>query len=505
MSIDSAREDAIAVRGRRIAESGEYWPGRAPAGTPLPPETTEDGQIAAGKPVEGMPRLWRATDLKTAEQPRWLAKGRLPRGAISLLVGDEGIGKSLLWVWVAAAVTTGKALPQFGIPAREAATVILVCTEDDWTTTVRPRLDVAGADLNLVEVICTEDDGSGSPVFPRDLFLIVEAEQRPALIVVDAWLDTVPAALSVRDPQHARQALHPWREAATLTDAAVLLLCHTNRVVSANARDRYGATGELRKKARMTLFAQTSEDNRLVVGPEKMNTAAPIPASTFTIAAVPHFRPTDDSDGTVPLLVYAGDSDRTAREHLAANTDFGEEPGGNPAKLFLLDYLTREGGEAKAADVLKAGRVAGFSDQEMKDARRRHRRPRIESRKASGFSDGWVWALRDEGGTPPEGGTKYPEGGGGGSQYPMPPSTPPSPPSTNVPPSADSSTAPDSGPESRPAMPHIRHLTAVPPAPKQKRSDLFTGPTGQGRCPVCRWHVEKMGGHAETCTANECA
>ena len=35
---------------------------------------------------------------KPAAQPRWLAKDRLPRAAVTLLIGDEGIGKSLLWV-----------------------------------------------------------------------------------------------------------------------------------------------------------------------------------------------------------------------------------------------------------------------------------------------------------------------------------------------------------------------------------------------------------------------
>ena len=52
----------------------------------------------------------------------------------------------------------------------------------------------------------------------------------------------------------------------------------------------------------------------------------PIPASTFAIKSVTHFPPTDD-DGTVPLLEYAGDSDRTAREHIAdaCDTDHGED------------------------------------------------------------------------------------------------------------------------------------------------------------------------------------
>ena len=383
------------------------------------------------QPESLFPRLWRATDLRPAAQARWLAKGRLPLASISLLVGDEGIGKSLLWVWIAAAVTAGKPLPEFGIPVNDPGHVIIVITEDEWAYTVRPRLEVAGADLNNVSVICTEDDGSGAPVFPRDLYLIREATPKPTLIVVDAWLDTVAPGLSVRDPQQARQALHPWKEIATAADAAVLLLTHTNRVQSTNARDRYGATAELRKKARMTLFAQADEDARLVVGPEKSNTAAPIPASVFAIEPVQVFPPTADSDGTVPLLVYSGESDRTAREHLADSIDPDDEPGGNPARAFILDYLTRDGGESAAGDVIKAGHTAGFKEDELKNARARSRKPRIASRKAS-FGDGWVWAIAAEDVSPDkavQGVTEKAQGVQGVTQDGMTPNATPSTPS----------------------------------------------------------------------------
>jgi AAA domain len=338
------------------------------------------------------PRLWKATDLKPAAQPRWLAKGHLPRGAISLLVGDEGIGKSLLWVWIAAAVTTGKPLPEFGIPARDPAHVVVVVTEDDWSTTVRPRLEVAEADLSQVSVVCTEEDGSGSPEFPRDIDVLEYAEPVPALVVVDAWLDTVPAKLSVRDPQQARQALHPWRELATTTDAAVLLLCHTNRATSTNARDRYGATGELRKKARMTLYAQSGDKGQLVVGPEKMNTTGNLPASTFQIVSVRHFTPTDDNDGTVPLLSYVGASDKTAREHLEASAAAAAEGvGSDDAAVdeWLRTFLAK--GRQKSTVVYQAVDAAGYSKDK---AKRSKKRLGVEAIKDV---DGpWYWSLPPE-------------------------------------------------------------------------------------------------------------
>lgn len=322
-------------------------------------------------PREQLPRLWKATDLAGVQQPAWLARQRLPRSAVTILVGDEGIRKSLLWVWIVAAVTTGKPLDEFGIPERDPEDVFLVVTEDEWSFTVRPRLEVAGADLSRISVICAEKDGSGSPVFPRDMVLITTAPTKPSLIVVDAFLDTVPGNLQMKDPQQARQALHPWKEVATRTGAAIMLLTHTNRVDSAKARDKYGITGELRKKARMTLFAQQDDDGFLVVGPEKSNIVGKVLASKFTIQPVKKFEPTIDHDGTVPLLSWVGESSLTASDHIEEtySSQHGEDANDRSAAAdWLEDYLTEQGGSAASKDVKKKAKAEGISDRSIKRA-----------------------------------------------------------------------------------------------------------------------------------------
>lgn len=321
---------------------------------------------------ESGPRLFKASELQGSRQLDWLATKRIPKAAVTILVGDEGIGKSLLWVWVVAALTTGQALPEFGIPARNRPlNVLLIITEDEWSTTVRPRLELAGADLEYITVICTEDDGSGSPVFPRDMHLVYEAD--PDLVVVDAFADTVDGRLSLKDPQQARLALHPWKEAATRTGAAVMLLTHTNRMDSKSARDKYGLTAELRKKARMTLYAQQDEDGFLVVGPEKSNIVGPVPASKFTILAEQVFAATDDSDGTVPVLVWVADSDKTARQHIedayvAAHEDPEDVDDRTAAERWLEDYLTENPGAPSKTAKEDARRQAGISDRTLKRA-----------------------------------------------------------------------------------------------------------------------------------------
>lgn len=348
-------------------------------------------ELASTDTESHLPKLWRAQDLNPAAPARWLAKGRLPASAITLLVGDEGIGKSLMWVWVAARISTGKSCPEFGIPARDPGRVIIAVTEDDWTTEVRPRLEVAGADLSMIDVICIDRDGSGSPVFPRDLHLIREANPAPALVVVDAWLDTVPSSLNVKDPHQARLALHPWKELATMTEAAVVLVCHTNRNSTANPRDRYGVTGELRKKARMTLYAQQNEEGQLVVGPEKMNTAAPLPASLFEVQAVQVWEQSDDCIGTVGKLNYVGQSDQTAREHLieSAAADDGDE-----VVAWVAAWLGSGPRWANAS--LDAGNAAGFSDKRLNRAKRRLN---VESQRDGGNGP-WFWRLPQHTGVP---------------------------------------------------------------------------------------------------------
>ena len=137
-------------------------------------------------PSDGRAKVWKAADLKAAAPPRWLAKKRIPQGKVTVLIGDEGIGKSMIWPWIVAAVPTGKALPVFGIPARKPGLVMIVVTEDDWETDVLPRLLVAGADLSKARVICEEKDGSGAPMFPRDNDRILEWDEPISMIVVDA-------------------------------------------------------------------------------------------------------------------------------------------------------------------------------------------------------------------------------------------------------------------------------------------------------------------------------
>ncbi|MBA3485324.1 MAG: AAA family ATPase [Pirellulales bacterium] len=108
------------------------------------------------------------------QEVNWLWPGRIPIGKVTLLVGDPGVGKSLIALDVAARLTAGApwpdaaecgrsnaecgsneadsrpATPAPHSPFRRPHSVLLLSAEDDLADTIRPRLEAAGADCSRI-------------------------------------------------------------------------------------------------------------------------------------------------------------------------------------------------------------------------------------------------------------------------------------------------------------------------------------------------------------------
>ena len=78
-----------------------------------------------------------------ARPVEYLWDGRIAYGFVTLLVGDPGMGKSFVAIWIATAVTSGVALPA-DERARQSADVVMANYEDPAAETIRPRADQSG-------------------------------------------------------------------------------------------------------------------------------------------------------------------------------------------------------------------------------------------------------------------------------------------------------------------------------------------------------------------------
>lgn len=299
-----------------------------------------------------------------------LAPGYLAAGKVNLLVGAEGIGKSLWSTRAVASITTGHPWGPFTSPS-DPADAILIATEDGWEDTIRPRLEVAGADLRRIHVLCADDDGTGTPTFPDDMPALRSMGVAPGIVAVDAWIDTVPGGLQVKNPQRAREAVAPWREYAAETGAAVLLVAHTNRLESQDIRNTYGLSGALRQVARSTIYAlEDPETDALLVGPDKSNLGARRVAHRFIKVPVEHFPPTDDSDGTVALLESIGDDDKSIQDMLAEQVGATKRQPKTAAIDMWLKAILSDG-PMPSSDLEAMAGVQGYSRDQLRSARDR--------------------------------------------------------------------------------------------------------------------------------------
>ncbi len=97
---------------------------------------------------------------------RWLWPYRIPMGKLTMVVGDPGLGKSYLSLYIAAAVTRGLTWPDDDQSAAPIGDVILLSAEDGDDDTIRPRADAAAADVrrvHLLEGVTHIDPDTGRP------------------------------------------------------------------------------------------------------------------------------------------------------------------------------------------------------------------------------------------------------------------------------------------------------------------------------------------------------
>jgi hypothetical protein len=317
------------------------------------------------------------------EAVSWLWPGRIPRGKLSLLIGDPGEGKSCATLDMAARVSRGLPWPDGG--AAPLGGVVLLTAEDGLADTVRPRLDAMGADpRRVVAIRGVRVPGEATPApfrLTEDVaHLETAVKQTGAVLVV---VDPVSAYLGTTDSHRdadVRGALAPLAALAERTEAAIVAALHLTK--DQQRKVLYRAQGSLAfvaaARAVFTVAPDKDDPERRLFLPAKNNLAAKPPGLAFRLVpAGSAVRVEWDSD---PVTVDAD-------EALAGPEPRAERSEREEAADFLREILA--GGPVASEDLKRQARAAGIAERTLFRAKRDLG---VKADK-DGFRGGWVWSL----------------------------------------------------------------------------------------------------------------
>ena len=275
----------------------------------------------------------------TPRDVTFLWKPYFVRGAVNLLEGDGNVGKTYFLCWLAAMLSSGKALP--GQEAMDPQGVLFLSAEDDPETTLFQRFTRMGADLSRIWVM--------KKYLPLNEDVIPVIEEHIKVNRVTAiFLDPLLAYMQGVDMNKANET-RPFMarlgELARDHNVTVIGLRHLNKSDKDKAIHRGLGSVDISAAARSAVMIgfQLDDEETRVFAHSKHNLSARGQSRLYTLEG--------ETATRVPKLVWSGTTDLTAN-------DLGRKPNppGRPAnessdaELFLKRALAS--GSRPVADVI---------------------------------------------------------------------------------------------------------------------------------------------------------
>jgi putative DNA primase/helicase len=305
----------------------------------------------------------------------WLLHGLIPFGALTVLAGQPGLGKSLLTVKIAADFSAGR--------LGERGDVLMLTAEDPVAEVVVPRLKAARAKLSTVR-------------FPADTKSLeaIESAHGVRLVVIDPLSAHLATGVDSFKDQSIREALAPLAALAEDGKLAVVLVAHLNKGQGTDPLQRLGGSIGLPAAARSVLLLGRDPGDpagasgaRRVLAQVKNNFGEHTGSSAYSIGSTT----IEGLFEEIPVgyIVDVGPSPYRGAELLALAQEADEPAMMREAAEFLKVALAD--GPRAAADLQDEAEKAGLSWDTVKRAKRR---AGVTGQKERGIKNGrWLWQI----------------------------------------------------------------------------------------------------------------
>lgn len=328
---------------------------------------------------------------------KWLWKGKIPSGKITVIQGNPGLGKSQICASLAAVVTTGGLWP---VTRDQAPTgsVLILSAEDDVDDTIGPRLEAAGADCTKVHTLdairIEEEDGTeitrGFDIGQDILRLIALMHEIGDVVLV--IIDPVSAYMGKLDSHKnsdVRGAMERLKDAASRVGAGIILINHLNKTEGQTALARGQGSVAFGAAARAVWgVAQDKEDpQRRYFMPLKSNLG---PDKTGFGFSIEEWRLTDSDITTSRISWESKPVTESVEELFRAGEPDEEKTMTSEARDFLQDAL--KDGPVKVNELAQMARKA---EHKWHNVQRAKKLLGIGKPIKTGFgpTGAWAWEL----------------------------------------------------------------------------------------------------------------
>ncbi len=287
---------------------------------------------------------------------------------LTIIQGDPGDGKTTMVLNLAAKLSKGEALDE-NMKVTEPVNVIYQTAEDGLADTVKPRLELAGADCERIIVI-DESDKSLSMVDERLEQAIVRTGAR--LLILDPIQAYLGGGMDMNRANEARDMTKKLGALAEKTKCAIILIGHMNKASGNKAAYRGMGSIDFFAVARSVLLVGRveGESNTRAVVQIKNNLAAFGHPKAFALS----------EDG----FKWLGDYEITVDEVLGGIT-----PKAN--KMEQAKQMLRELAETQSAvlsnEIFDRANELGISKRTLENAKKELG---VQTRK---INNAWYWEL----------------------------------------------------------------------------------------------------------------
>lgn len=188
------------------------------------------------------------------ETVEWLWEGYIPLGAVTLLGGDPGKGKTRTALSIAAAISRGEVLPGNDRPLEGN---ILVVTLEEPAGQIRKRLDDLGADLSRIHIVLPDKEFKSAPL---EWFRNNFDDKDFCFIIFDPLQCFVSPKADMQTANKSRFEMDQFIELASSSGAAVMIICHPNKQEGTTLIYRFNGSLDIVAAARSALYLGDHEE-----------------------------------------------------------------------------------------------------------------------------------------------------------------------------------------------------------------------------------------------------